>query len=245
VSKAEGRRWRSRVSHRALDQRGISDRGTGGKLVANGFEKRSPADCRPSLIRSKTHRKRTPTFSTLPFYTFPRKTCKTGIPGKSPGMAFRRFYLKKSVSEAVGLFEKNRQNEFADLGLTTSPRPLRGRGAPRAGRATASRNTARRRASKPQRPVQMPAARARCVRPGPGSAVHCIASHAVVRGGPRRGPAPPLPALVERPQHPEDAEAQAREHGHSSGEGKHPPALPVPLRPREQKKAPDQTVRHP
>jgi len=114
--------------------------------------------------------------------------------------------------------------------------PFGGCGKSRGGRATASRNTTRRRALEPQRRVRMPAARARRAPPGPGSPVDRITPHAVVRGQPRRGPAPPLPALVECPQHPEDAEAEARKHGHSGGEREHPPALPVPWRPREPKK---------
>ena len=126
MSGAEGRRWRSSVSHRTLDRRGISDRGNGGKLMANGFEKRSPVDCRPSLIRSKIHRKRAQTFSTPPFCTFPRKTCKNVHFREVAGNGVQKVLPLKNVSETLGLLEKNRRNEFADLSLTTwLPRPSR------------------------------------------------------------------------------------------------------------------------
>ena len=94
--------------------------------MANGFEKRSPVDCRPSLIRSKIHRKRAQTFSTPPFCTFPRKTCKNVHFREVAGNGVQMVLPLKNVSETLGLLEKNRRNEFADLSLTTwLPRPSR------------------------------------------------------------------------------------------------------------------------
>jgi len=89
--------------------------------MASGFEKRSPADCRPSLIRSKIHRRRAPNLFYTPFLHFsPKNVQKRALPGNRRKWRSEGFNSEEKYQKPWDYLRKT-----AETNLQTSALPLR------------------------------------------------------------------------------------------------------------------------